>query len=284
MASVSSYVQGALSLQKSAFRKCLFLLRAYCSDIIVLKHIHILPLVILLSICGDGVAQNAMPVSSFPLVDTSWLSPRYHYEPWPLDVGQSLWTFGLSLTTLPQPVVESEIPAPAIDIQMKSGIMRNVSLVTTFSTNIFSNVLQAGIQWNNKSDRFSYAGGANIGVFGGWLSVEGQFDRNWAYAVALMPVIRTGYRFDEFSLSTTFSGTLILSAQTHVGSLQAQGTTSSVNDLFVTIAVEQPFLRSSIVSTGISIAYSRTPYQSWILFNTLDQYLLIPEVFVGFQF
>lgn len=249
-----------------------------------MKRIHLLPLIIFSLIHNIGAAQSTSPISPLSFVDSSWLSPRYHYEPWPLEVDQSLWTFGLSLTTLPQPVVESEVPAPAIDIQMKRGIAENLSLVTTFSTNIFSNVLQAGVQWNNNSDRFSYAGGANIGAFGGWLSVEGQFDRNWAYAVALMPVIRTGYRFDEFSLSATFSGTLVVSAQTHVGSLRAQGTTSLVNDLFVTIAVEQPFLHSSIVSMGISIAYSRTPYQSWILFNTLDQYLLIPEVFVGFQF
>ncbi len=231
-----------------------------------------------------GFSQSSYEGSS-PIVDDSvWQSPRYHYEPWPLDVGTSLWTFGLSLTTLPQPVVESEVPAPAIDIQFKKGVFEHVSLVTTFSTNVLSNVLQAGMQWNDRTDRLSYAAGVNVGVFGGWLSVEGQFDRNWAYAVALLPVLRTGYRFDEFSLSTTFSGTVVLSAQTYIGSLHAQGTSSPFNDLFITAAIEQPFLRSSFISMGISLAYSRTPYQSWILFNTLDQYLLIPEVFVGFQF
>jgi hypothetical protein len=207
----------------------------------------------------------------------------YHYEPWPLTPGSSVFTLGLSLTMLPEPVIETEVPAPAVEVQFKLGLTRNSTLVTTISTNIFSNILQAGIQWNDTSNRFSYAIGNNLVGFFGWFTAEGQFHENWAWALGTIPLTRFGFRFEGFSLSATLAASLLFDARSHVGTIKAAGASSPLNDIYLTLAIEQPFLRNGAVSVGFSITYSRSPYQSWILFNTIDQFLLLPEFFVGFQ-
>lgn len=207
----------------------------------------------------------------------------YYFEPWPLDVGYSLFDVGLSITILPGPLVESEVPAPALDLRFRYGLAERVSMIAVLTTNVVSNIAQLGIQWNDRLDRFSYALGANAIGFYGWLSIEGQFDNNWAYALAVAPIVRLGYRFDEFSVSAAFSGTYVLAAETKVSDLSSAGPTGTVNDLFCTLAVEQPFLKTMRISLGLSIAYSRVPPQSWITVNTIDQYMILPEFIIGFR-
>jgi hypothetical protein len=208
----------------------------------------------------------------------------YHHEPWPLAPGQSILTAGVVFALLPEPVIENEVPTPAFQLQYKRGLFAQSSLIATISTNVVTNLAQVGMQWNDTSGSLSYAAGTNAVGFLGWLSSEGMFANNWAFAVGVVPYACVGYRFDDFSISAEIAASWIFDARTHINTLWTPANLSSpLNDLFATFAIEQPFLQDGSVSIGFILTLSRTPYQSWILFNTFDQHLLIPEFFVGFQ-
>ncbi len=207
----------------------------------------------------------------------------YFYEPFPQDIGSYLLQLGGSFTLLPIPVVENEYPSPAIDLQYKHGILKNVSIVGSFSTNYFTNLLHAGMQWNTNYDRFSFGIAPHFGGFTGFISVEGQFDDNSAYGIFFLPILRFGYRFDDLSISMSLATSYIFKSESKVSGLQAPGPEHTWNDIFLTIAVEQPFLKQQHLSIGLSLTYARSPYQSWLLFNTIDQYLFVPEFFFSFQ-
>ena len=106
-----------------------------------------------------------------------------------------------------------------------------------------------------------------------------QFDNSWNHAIGALPMLRFGYRFDEFTTSLSFAASYLFVSESKASGLKNIGPSGSVNDLFVTVAVEQPFLKTKRVATGISLTYSRTPYQTWLLYNTIDQFLFIPEFF-----
>ena len=207
----------------------------------------------------------------------------YFYEPYPLKVGESILQLGGSFTLLPIPVMENEYPAPALDLQYKLGMFKNISLNASLSTNIFSNLLYTGIQWNINSNRFSFGFANHIGCFFGFFNTEGQFERNSAYAIYYLPMLRFGYRLDEFSITMSWAASYIFKSTSRVSGLKAPGPEHSVNDYFCTIAIEQPLLKHSLVSLGFSLTYSVTPYQTWMMFNTIDQRLFIPEFFFAFQ-
>lgn len=208
---------------------------------------------------------------------------NYFYEPYPQEVGTSILQLGGSFTLLPTSVVEDEYPTPAIDLQYKRGIFNNFSAVGSFSTNYFANLLHLGIQWNFNENNFSLGIANHFGGFGGHISIDGQFDDNSAYAFYYLPILRLGYRFDDFSLSMSWAFSYVFKSVSKVSDLRTRGPEKTINDFFCTIAVEQPFLKSTHVSIGISLTYSRTPYQSWLLHNTIDEYLFVPEFFFGFQ-
>lgn len=215
--------------------------------------------------------------------DSTTSGRRYYYEPRPLEPGTGVYNLGISMTLLPEPIVEQEIPAPALDLQIRYGLASDLSAFGGVSTNYFTNVLTTGLQWNTEQNAFSLGlGGALIG-FAGFLSVEGQFDNNTAAALAVTPTLRAGYAFPDFSTSISFAATYLLHADTRVGSVEDQVMENRFNDFYFTLAFEQPFFKNTLVSTGISVAYSRTPYQSWMLFNTFDQFLMLPEFFFSFQ-
>lgn len=208
---------------------------------------------------------------------------RYYYEPYPMVPGTSVIQVGMSFTLLPLPLVEDEYPTPAVEGQIKHGISEHWSFNGILSTNIFSTLLHGGPQWNTAIDRTSVGIAAHIGGFYGFISTEGQFDNNSAYAVVGIPIIRLGYRFDEFAVSASFAASYIFVSESSVSGLEASGPTSTVNDLFCTLAIEQPFLLRSQIAIGISLSYARTPYQTWLLYNTIDQYLFVPEFFFAVQ-
>ena len=110
----------------------------------------------------------------------------YFYEPFPQQIGISIYQIGGSFSLLPIPVVENEYPIPAIDLQFKHGVIKNVSLVSSFSTNYFSNLLHFGLQWNSNSSRFSFGLANHLGGFYGFITSEGQFEENSAYALFYM--------------------------------------------------------------------------------------------------
>lgn len=212
--------------------------------------------------------------------DTSYY---YHHEPWPLPVGRNVITAGLLLTMLPGPLVEDEIPVPAVELQLRRGLAPNISMIASISTNVVSTIANLGAQWNAREGRFSWGVGANALGFLGWLSIEGQFDNNVAFAIAVLPYLKAGFRFDDFSVSSTFAASYSLYAGSDIADSKTEGPTGSWNDFYYAIAFEQPFLSTMRVSFGMSVMFSRTPYQSWITYNTIDQYMFLPSFFFGIQ-
>jgi len=210
-------------------------------------------------------------------------SLHYFYDPRPLGAGQSIYNLGLSISLLPAPIVEQEIPAPAIDFQYKRGLNSWLSFYGTFSTNYFTNVLVTGLRINSGDDAFSFAIGDAMAFFAGYIDLGGEFDKNTAAAVANIPIVQFGHKFETVALSFSIAADYVVYADTHVGSLEDKGLRSRFNDIFFTFAFEQPFYGDVRVSTGLSVAFSRTPYQIWMLYNTFDQDLVVPEFFFSFQ-
>lgn len=207
----------------------------------------------------------------------------YFYEPYPLEKGTLLLQLGGSFTLLPIPVAENEIIVPTLDLQSKYAFNRNFCLTSSLFTNFFSNALQTGIQFNEKLENFSFGISNNIGIFVGFVNIEGQFDNNTAIVFFYLPTFKTGYRFDDFSFSINFGANYILYGQTKISEVNAFGISQSWNMFYTTFAVEQPIFKKSYISFGISIDYSKSPYQSWLMYNTIDNKMFIPEFFFSFQ-
>jgi hypothetical protein len=201
-----------------------------------------------------------------------------------MSVGSSFWQVGASVSLVPYAEAEQEIPMPGLDVQYKRGIWNNVSFVGSFSTSYFSNLFHAGLQWNGNLGRFSLGFANHVGFAYGFMKRENLFDNVKAYGLFYMPVLRLGYRQDEFSVSTSFVISYIFKSNSYVNDVQASvGPQNSINDYYCTFVVEQPFLRNLQLSIGLSIGYARTPYQSWMLYNTVDEWLFVPEFFFAVQ-
>jgi hypothetical protein len=208
----------------------------------------------------------------------------YFYEPFPMAPGASIFQLGASFSLLPYPDAEQELPIPAFDVQYKRGIAEHVAVVGSLSTCIYSNLVHAGIQWNTVLGRFSCGLAGHIGGAYGFITRENLFDDVEGYALFDMLILRLGYRFDDFSLSCSLVASYVMSSRTYVNGLEASaGPQNTVNDYYCTLVVEQPFLRSLHVSVGFSLGYARTPYQTWMLYNTIDEWLFSPEFFFAVQ-
>jgi hypothetical protein len=189
----------------------------------------------------------------------------------------------MSLSLIPAPIVEQELVAPTVELQVKYGFSSHFTAYGGISTNYFTNLVGGGLQFNNGGPDFSYSAGCAIIGLAGIIDMGGEFSRNTAGAVALLPTVRFSHRFGDVALTMLVSGSYVLYADTHVGSLENKNIQSHFNDLAFEFALEQPFFGHTYVSLGIGFTYSRTPYQIWMLYNSFDQYLVIPATFFSFR-
>ena len=208
----------------------------------------------------------------------------YFYEPFPMEPGSDVFQVGMSFSLVPYADAEQEIPLPGIDVQYKRGIVENLAVVGSFSTSYFSNLAHAGLEWSTRASRFSIGVANHIGFAYGFITRENLFDDVEGYAWIDMMILRLGYRFDEFSVSCSFVATYMLKSMSYVNGLEASvGPEHTVNDYYCTLVVEQPFLRTLHLSIGLSLGYARTPWQTWMLYNTVDEWLFSPEFFFAVQ-
>lgn len=219
-------------------------------------------------------------------IDSTLALPKtnsYYYEPFPMKSGDWLLQLGGSVTLLPVPVAENEIMVPSVDLQYKMELSERFSLVSSLYTNIFSNVLHGGIQWNKNYGNFSIGLVNHIGGFFGFMDLKEVYKTNIAFAGIELPMIRTGYRFDDFSLTSTIGASYIFYGNSKISEVNTVGIDKGWHDFFITITFEQPFLRRTLMSFGFSVFFDNSPYQCWLLYNTLDYKMFIPEFFIRFQ-
>jgi hypothetical protein len=207
----------------------------------------------------------------------------YFYEPYPIEKHKLLLQLGGSFTLLPIPVAENELIVPTIDLQSKYAISDNFCMIGSLFTNFFSNVLHSGLQWNKNFDRFSVGIANNIGIFVGYVSLEEQFENNTALVYFYLPTLKAGYRLDDASISLTLGANYILYGHSKISEVNSVGVSQTWNMVYVTLAFEQPIFRRSYASFGFSVDFSKTPYQSWLMYNTTGNNLFVPEFFFSFQ-
>jgi len=242
----------------------------------------ILPLLALLFFSVDGVRSQAA-ASRLETISLVHDSTHYFYEPHPLRANENIFNLGFSISIVPEAIVEKEFPAPTADFQYKHGFSPAFSFYGNFSTNYFTNILAGGLQWNTGDDDLSFAIGSGLDGFAGSYNLGGEFDHTTAAALAYVPIIEIGHRFDDVAVSLHLAATYILYAQTHVTSLSDNSLQYHVNDVYATLTFEEPFYGNTRVASGISLAYSRSPYSIWMYFDSFDEYLFTPEFFFSFK-
>ncbi len=255
--------------------------------------IHLAPACLLLTVSlstsspaapAAGAVTQSSPPDSSSLQTTEPAPVHYFYEPFPLEPGSDVFQIGASFSLRPYPDMEQELPIPALDVQYKRGISANAAIVGNLSTNIYSNLLHAGIQLHVGHGRLSCGLADHIGGVYSFIKREQVFDKVYAYAVFDMLILRLGYRFDDFAFSLSLVATYVIKSGSQVNDMKIPGgPEGSVNDYWCTWAIEQPFLKNLRLSVGMSLGYTRTPYQTWMLYNTTDEWLFAPEFFFAVQ-
>lgn len=230
-------------------------------------------LIVLCVLCTSLVAARAQQ-------DSTDLA-TYVHSPRPLGIFEANMSIGFALTVLPQPLVESEVPAPAVDLRFKVGLPLHLALIGRASSNVATNYAAGGMMWSVEAARLTLGGGLQLGYLYGSVTFLDGFDTD-VQAVLANPFATLGVRLDDFTVSGKLELDYVLTQRKRVESLEVEGTKRTFNGAALTLAVEQPFWRNTHIALGVTLNYTRNPYQAWVAFNTFDDFLFYPELFAGF--
>lgn len=208
------------------------------------------------------------------------IPPAVHY-PVPLAFGEWRVSIGVSLSTLPNDIVEEEMnQSPAADLHSRFGLPWGFSINGSALVQVLQNHFTVGTQWSHSFGRFAFAIGDDIGWWFGFLTVEG-FD-NQADGWLNYPSVSIGYDFGKFRVTGRAEASLVMSYRSFAGDNKVSTDKNSFNGLSFGLVIEQPFWKNAHVALGLKMSYLRFFYQSWFVFETFRRYLFIPEISVGF--
>jgi hypothetical protein len=208
---------------------------------------------------------------------------HYVFAPDPLSMFTANMSVGLALAILPQPLVESEVPLPAVDVRYRIGLPLNIGLVGRATSNYASTLVTAGPMWSVELTRVTVGGGLKAGFFYGHLTFLEGFNTS-ATGWLAYPFATVGVRFDDFTVSIAAEAEVLAQQQRRVEDIDVRSSDRTLNGGSLTVAIEQPFWKQTHIALGVTLAYSTNPYQAWLAFNTFDDRLFYPELFAGFIF
>ncbi len=232
----------------------------------MIKYIRILIVFLLLPLSLFSQSQDTIK---------SWIFYPESYKPYDFHI-----SIGATLTKLPKEIVEEEIDQlPMLDIHWRFGLPWNFSIIGRLSTIYLTNQFSVGLKLSKQFDKLSLGASAEWGLWYGIMKSNG-FDVS-SRGFVNHPSFFIGYKFDEL-LFTTKTEVIIQSQKTWADKQMIGDIDNRFAGIGVSFLIEQPLVKNHNVLFGMKFNYTKFYYQSWLSFATFDEYVLYPELMLGY--
>ncbi len=228
---------------------------------------HILLLAALLSLGTVLVAQEGA-------------APPGVYFPAPRDAWETDVAIGVRMLTVPRDIAEEELnKAPAVDVQVVTGLPWQFSANGRMVLQYFTNHFRAGARWSHRFGRFTLAVGDDAAFWFGFFDFEG-FD-NRANGWINYPNLALGWDFGDVRMTAKGEAIFLMSQHSLAGTNEVSETKNTIAGGALSLVLEQPLWRDAHALLGVRLALTKFHYQTWFAFSTFDRHLLFSELLFG---
>ncbi len=242
--------------------------------------IRTLFLLVALQATSATYLMSADSTTATPVAD-AFDERHYVLSAYPSNILKLRVSIGVSLTVLPQPLTEYPTPAPGVDIRGKLSLPLGLNGQFRIASNIATSIAQGGGFWSTNLGMLSVGAGYSVAfVYGNITFVDGF--RTTQYRWINYPMLTASWSFPKAALTARLEGEFTTSVESTIESQPTKSNRNLLTGGALTVAIEQPFFKSTHVVIGATFQYSSDPYQAWFLYNQFRDRLFSSEFFVGF--
>jgi hypothetical protein len=189
---------------------------------------------------------------------------------------------GLNLCHLPLVIVEEEISqSPMLCLGARIGLPYRFNFSLGFQSNYIANYGLTELYWSALDSRLNLEIGGKFAIWFGHLEMESIHLKTMGWA--LYPTIKLGYSFDKATLTadfeTQFNRMFTYSEEQYLGRIK-----NLYSGIGARLTLESPLWNDNVVALSFKMNYTKFFYQAWLSYNTIDEYLLYPEIMFAFEF
>lgn len=215
---------------------------------------------------------------SYAQSDTS--SRKFIYYPETYAKWNYRFVAGASISSFPAVISENQVShSPMLFGGFRIGMPLNISASINLSSNYISNYASISLICSPIQEPITIAIGGKIAGWYGQLELDAENFNSRGFI--LNPLINLGIRLDKLMLSieleSQYSRFFTYSENEFLGTVKEPEAGYGIS-----INLEQPLWNDNYVVIGLKINYSKFFYQSWLSYNTIDEFLFYPEVLFGF--
>jgi hypothetical protein len=190
-------------------------------------------------------------------------------------------SLGLSIMMIPRVIAEEEIrQVPMIDFNLRYGLPLDCSLNLSLRTVYITNELSLGLGWHKTFGPISFSIHDKFLFWFGYADMQG-FDSK-AIGLLNQPGITVGINIDEYLISMKTELLYLLSQKTFYGSGTVGRVKKEITGTVITLASEQSVWKNSRMLLGVRLYYAKPGYQVWLAFSAFKQWMVFPELFIGY--
>lgn len=191
--------------------------------------------------------------------------------------GMTLHNVSLITAKLPEDVIESDdlFRAPIAVYRIRMGYLNNFTVNASAVTNIVSNEISAGTQFNYEFKKLGISAGADAAFWFGYLNQAGFKTKTdgWSF----YPSLSIGYTFPNFSVTLKSELLYILNQSTRHGEIKLENSYKTFSGYSFAFYLEQPLWDAHFVVLGIKGNFVKFYFPLWAALSKFDRFFYIPE-------
>ncbi len=206
------------------------------------------------------------------------------YSPEPVESNSLHFSAGLSLTILPQILVDGEGRlVPTLTARGRYGVSGGLSVEAGLRTNVLTTYVDLQGRYALDVDPLYFGGSLRTALWYGFAPIDG-FNIT-ALGWHISPAVEAGFTSGELRLSAL----LEIQALSFL-TIDTRGVVSELSSIddprsySLTLQAEQPFWNRQSLALGLTMHYTASNYQAWLAFSTFEERLIYPEFFCSLLF
>ena len=236
-----------------------------------------------MELIDSPIVEDSSRIDGSNVEDDEYEPDDYLHYPAGIPTGEFRGLIGINMTILPQILVEDQIrQSPMLTGQVRYGLPGNFSVDASVTSNIIANFIAIGPRWGLDFERFSLGVSARLGYWYGFAPIEG-FDivaTSWLN----YPGLEIGLRLDDVRATLRAEAQIVTALRITSDAIETSSSKNTIGGYALDIHIEQPFWGDSSTSLGLRLNYSKSMYQAWLAFSTLDVYQVYPEFTIALLF
>ncbi len=188
---------------------------------------------------------------------------------------------GLSVTMIPREIVEEEIAQiPMLECRLNYKLNDKLFVHSRLMTNYLTNSLSLGVSWTQSWKNLSISAGDMTEAWFGIAKMESL--NATSYGLVNYPSVSVGAKLANYTVKAKVDAIIFLTQESTIGNTSFKDSKEPFTGLIFSMSLQQTLWKDNDLELRVQLNYSEPSHHVWLAFSELNEWMLYPQLSIGY--